>query len=96
MACGFERKQGEDALKLVWLLISRATPVAIAPVLILTLLTTTGCTSVAYHEKAKLVSPIMAFDEGPTEIHFYQKTYYSREGSIGGIGTTAGGGCGCY
>jgi len=55
-----------------------------------------GCQSVEFHEKGRLLDPVMAFNEWPTETHFYQKTYYSREGSVGGIGTSAGGGCGCY
>ncbi|MDA0322101.1 MAG: DUF4266 domain-containing protein [Verrucomicrobia bacterium] len=55
-----------------------------------------GCTTVAFHEKGRLLDPVMAFSEWPTETPFYQKTYYSREGSVGGIGTSAGGGCGCF
>lgn len=55
-----------------------------------------GCASVSFYEKARLVDPLMAFNETPAEMHFYQKTFYAREGSAGGIGTTAGGGCGCY
>jgi len=35
----------------------------------------------------------LAEDKG--EVNFYQKSYYSREGSAGGIGAIAGGGCGC-
>jgi len=56
----------------------------------------TGCERVAFYQKARLVDPIMVFDSSPTETHFFQKIYYSREGSVGGIGTGAGGGCGCY
>ena len=55
-----------------------------------------GCKPVEFYQKARLVNPIMTFDTDPTEIHFTQKSYYSREGSVGGVGTTAGGGCGCY
>lgn len=62
----------------------------------LLIVTAGGCTSVAFHEKGRLVDDVMAFGEWPSETHFYQKTYYSREGSAGGIGTSAGGGCGCY
>lgn len=57
---------------------------------------TAGCTSVAFHEKGRLNDKLMSFDESGPEVHFYQKTYYSREGSVGGFGGTAGGGCGCY
>lgn len=55
-----------------------------------------GCQNVAFYERRQLVDPVMAFDDDPTEMHFYQKCLYSREGSAGGIGTSAGGGCGCY
>ncbi len=73
-------------------------PMCLVPAVLLGLagLLGSGCTSVSFHEKAKLVDPLMAFNETPMEMHFYQKTFYSREGSAGGIGTTAGGGCGCY
>jgi hypothetical protein len=55
-----------------------------------------SCRSVEFYEKQAFSDPAMAFDESAAETHFYQKTYYSMEGSAGGIGTTAGGGCGCY
>ena len=55
-----------------------------------------GCGSVRFFEKEKLADPIMTFDDDSTEAHSYQKVYYSMEGSAGGIGTTAAGGCGCY
>lgn len=55
-----------------------------------------GCTQVAFHQKGRLSSPLMALEDSRTETHFYQKVYYSREGSAGGIGAGAGGGCGCY
>ena len=55
-----------------------------------------GCRGVEYHQKQRFSNAIMLFDPDGSEIHFLQKTYYSREGSAGGIGATAGGGCGCY
>ncbi len=55
-----------------------------------------GCRGVEYHQKGRFSNAIMSFDPDGSEIHFHQKTYYSREGSAGGIGATAGGGCGCY
>ncbi len=55
-----------------------------------------GCTDVQFYEKEYLNSPLMRFEEFGTVSHFEQKVFYSREGSIGGIGTSAGGGCGCY
>jgi hypothetical protein len=55
-----------------------------------------GCGGVAFYEKRALADPVMSLDDGPLEAHFYQKVYYSREGSAGGLGAGAGGGCGCY
>lgn len=55
-----------------------------------------GCSPVPFYEKGRLQDPIMTLSTDPTETHAYQKIYYSREGSVGGIGTSAGGGCGCY
>lgn len=57
---------------------------------------TTACQTVEFYEKGKINDLAMKFDDSPTEIHLNQKTAYSREGSVGGIGTGAGGGCGCY
>lgn len=55
-----------------------------------------SCKTVEFYEKEHLNDPAMKFDDDPTEVHFVQKCAYSREGSVGGIGTGAGGGCGCY
>jgi hypothetical protein len=57
-----------------------------------------GCAtqSLEFYERGKLQDPIMAFDSDSKEVHWFQKSYYSREGSVGGIGSSAGGGCGCY
>jgi hypothetical protein len=55
-----------------------------------------GCETVAFYEKEHLNDPSMLMEENPTETHLLQKTLYSREGSAGGIGSSAGGGCGCY
>ena len=55
-----------------------------------------GCQTVDFTERRRLGDPIMALEESPAETHFTQKTRYSREGSAGGIGGSAGGGCGCY
>ncbi len=67
-----------------------------ATLLVAFVVTLTGCDSVKFYEKRTLASPLMAFDESPTESHFIAKSIYSREGSVGGIGSSAGGGCGCY
>jgi hypothetical protein len=55
-----------------------------------------GCQTVQFYEKEALSDPVMLLDEDPTLTHFRQKVYYSREGATGGIGDSAGGGCGCY
>ena len=59
-------------------------------------LVTGGCRSVDFYEKQAFSDPVMAFDDGTRETHFLQKVFYSMEGSAGGVGTSAGGGCGCY
>ena len=55
-----------------------------------------GCNTVEYYEKEAFLDPVMAFETNAAETHFHQKVIYSMEGSVGGIGTSAGGGCGCY
>ena len=52
--------------------------------------------SVEFYEKAAFADPVMNMAEEPMETHWYSKVYFSLEGSIGGIGTSGGGGCGCY
>jgi hypothetical protein len=59
-------------------------------------LSTSACQTVEFYEKERINDPAMKFDDDPTYTHFMQKTLYSREGSVGGVGTGAGGGCGCY
>ena len=49
-----------------------------------------------FYEKAAFADPVMDMAEQPLETHWYAKLYFSLEGSIGGIGTSGGGGCGCY
>jgi hypothetical protein len=56
----------------------------------------TGCQTVEFYEKEHLNDATMLLEEDPSEVHFLQKVLYSREGSVGGVGTGAGGGCGCY
>lgn len=53
-------------------------------------------TGVKYYEKEHFSDSIMGFESDSTSTHFDQKCRYSREGSVGGIGNSAGGGCGCY
>ena len=61
----------------------------------LTLLAT-GCATVEFYEKGAFADPTMEFAETPAQLHWIQKVQYSDEGAAGGIGTSAGGGCGCY
>jgi hypothetical protein len=65
-------------------------------VLVLIALPTVGCVAADFTERRRLTDPIMALEDPAGETHLLQKTYYSREGSAGGIGGSAGGGCGCY
>jgi len=55
-----------------------------------------ACNTVEFYEKAAFQDPVMDLGGSGTESHFHQKVFYSMEGSAGGIGSTAGGGCGCY
>ncbi|MFT7486370.1 MAG: hypothetical protein ACI9F9_002225 [Candidatus Paceibacteria bacterium] len=56
----------------------------------------TGCNTVEFYEMERIGDSVMSLDDGEMEAHFYHKVFYSMEGSAGGIGTSAGGGCGCY
>ncbi len=53
-------------------------------------------TPVQFYEKSAFADPVMNMADHPMEIHWYSKVHFSVEGSIGGIGTSGGGGCGCY
>jgi Domain of unknown function (DUF4266) len=64
--------------------------------ILLALLPLGACNTVEYYEKRAFSDAVMEFEDGATETHWFQKVYYSIEGSAGGIGTSAGGGCGCY
>ena len=58
---------------------------------------TTGClTEVPFYEREAFADAVMRFDSDAARLHFRAKTLYSMEGSIGGVGTSGGGGCGCY
>lgn len=80
------------------ILSTRAFAVGLAVILLCTgvLLVGVGCRTVEFWEKRHFSDPLMSLEDDPGETHFCQKTTYSREGSAGGIGTGAGGGCGCY
>ena len=59
-------------------------------------LVTSGCGGVAFYERQAFANPVMQAEPDRSETHFRQKVQYSREAAIGGIGETAGRGCGCY
>ena len=54
-----------------------------------------SCQPVAFYEKQHLANALMQFDSNPSLDNFMQKVIYSREATTGGIGSKAGGGCGC-
>lgn len=58
--------------------------------------TALGCQTVEFWELEALADPVMTMEATPAEVHYHQKVFYSMEGSAGGIGEGAGGGCGCY
>jgi len=60
------------------------------------LLSVSACNTVEFYEKADLTSPVMQLGESRPLSVFEQKVFYATEGAAGGLGTTAGGGCGCY
>ncbi len=55
-----------------------------------------SCRTVEFYEMEAFTDSVMNDSEDATELHFHQKIFYSMEGSAGGIGSSAGGGCGCY
>lgn len=60
------------------------------------LLIVPSCNTVEFYEKGALQRPAMVFSSQPGLSHWEQKVFYSIEGAAGGIGASAGGGCGCY
>lgn len=57
---------------------------------------TAACTPVRFYEKQVFSDRVMNLSDNPMRTHFQQKVFYSIEGAAGGIGASAGGGCGCY
>ncbi|MFT4538509.1 MAG: hypothetical protein ACI841_003654 [Planctomycetota bacterium] len=55
-----------------------------------------GCAPVRFYEKEAISYRVMDLSDRPAHTHFQQKVFYSIEGAAGGIGSGAGGGCGCY
>ncbi|MFT7679507.1 MAG: hypothetical protein ACI8QC_003509 [Planctomycetota bacterium] len=57
---------------------------------------TTSCNTVEFYEKGALQGPLMEIGTQRTQGKLEQKIFYATEGSAGGLGNSAGGGCGCY
>ena len=64
--------------------------------LLLTLAFSPGCNTVEFYEMEAHASNVMQYGSSDAKSHLEQKVIYSMEGSAGGIGSSAGGGCGCY
>lgn len=54
-----------------------------------------GCAPTRYYERRKLVDRAMVFDADMRLEYIRNKTEAAREGSFGGYGAAAVGGCGC-
>ncbi|MBK8482752.1 MAG: DUF4266 domain-containing protein [Proteobacteria bacterium] len=54
-----------------------------------------GCAPTRYYERRKLVDRAMLFDVDMRLEYIRNKTEAAREGSFGGYGAAAVGGCGC-
>jgi hypothetical protein len=55
-----------------------------------------ACNTVEFYEMAAFTYPVMEWRQDRANTHLKQKCVYSTEGSAGGIGSSSGGGCGCY
>ena len=54
-----------------------------------------GCSTTRYYERARLADHAMKLDANPRLVFILNKTQAAREGSFGGFGGAAAGGCGC-
>jgi hypothetical protein len=54
-----------------------------------------GCTTTRYHEREKIADRSAAFDQDRQVLYLRDKIEAAREGSFGGFGGAAAGGCGC-
>lgn len=61
----------------------------------LLLVSLAGCRVVAPHQREHLAHPTMKAQPDPLEARRRGKLHTAREGSAGGDGKPAGGGCGC-
>ncbi len=78
---------------MVWLRRSRR---SVAVVGLLSLLgATASCQATRFYERERLVDRSMQFDADDAYVFVRNKTEAAREGSFGGFGAAAAGGCGC-
>lgn len=63
-------------------------------ILFILLLFLAGCSDVKAWQKGNLAKSHMAFEPDSVEQKYKQHVYFSKEGSSGGYGISAGG-CGC-
>lgn len=76
--------------------IFRASSAIIGAALLVVAAASSACVVVPQQRaRAHLADPVMAFDEDSLEARSRQKFHSTREGSAGGNGESAGGGCGC-
>lgn len=54
-----------------------------------------SCNTIEFYEKGKLGSPVMDMGVDSGLLSGEQKIFYATEGAAGGLGSSAGGGCGC-
>ncbi len=54
-----------------------------------------GCVGANYFERERLLDRAMAFDFDDSFVFIRHKTEAAREGSFGGFGAAAAGGCAC-
>jgi hypothetical protein len=55
----------------------------------------TGCAGPRFHERQRLIDRAAGFDQDRSVAYLRDKIEAAREGSFGGFGGAAAGGCGC-
>lgn len=82
--------------KRVWRPVRLTLPlfVLVLTLLIIPLLTLSGCSTVRFNEKARLAKSAMRFDPDLGSV-VREEILSSREGAIGGFSGSGAGGCGC-
>jgi hypothetical protein len=65
-----------------------------SPLVLMSMLSLSGCSSVQPWEKQNLAKPEMTFEADRLDTSYTEHIYSSKEGASGGSGV-GGGGCGC-